>query len=115
MGRKKNMNNTPITQGGQGQPQTFHSASLYVGDLLNSVNESTLFDCFQKVGAVASIRVCRDSVTRRSLGYAYVNFHQVSDAERALDTLNFSSIKGKACRIMWSHRDPSLRKQGTGD
>ena len=36
----------------------------------------------------------------------------MSDAERALDTLNYSNIKGRSCRIMWSHRDPSLRKTG---
>ena len=49
---------------------------------------------------MASIRVCRDAMTRRSLGYSYVNFHNVVDAERALDTLNYTGIKGKACRIM---------------
>ncbi|RUS25538.1 hypothetical protein BC938DRAFT_472016 [Jimgerdemannia flammicorona] len=91
------------------------SASLYVGELDPSVTEAMLFEMFNMVGPVASIRVCRDAVTRRSLGYAYVNFHNVVDGERALETLNYTLIKGKPCRIMWSQRDPALRKTGTGN
>lgn len=36
-------------------------------------------------------------------------------AERALDTMNFDSLKGRPMRIMWSQRDPSLRRSGVGN
>lgn len=61
------------------------------------------------------IRVCRDAVTRRSLGYAYVNYLNSADGERALEHLNYSLIKNRPCRIMWSQRDPALRKTGQGN
>lgn len=94
---------------------SYPMASLYVGDLHSDVTEAMLYEKFSPVGPVLSIWVCRDMITGRSLGYAFVNFQQPADAERALDTMNFDVMKGKPVRIMWSQRDPSLRKSGVGN
>lgn len=94
---------------------SYSMASLYVGDLHPEVNEATLFEKFSTAGPVLSIRVCRDNASRLSLGYAYVNFQQPADAERALDTMNFDVLNGKPMRIMWSQRDPATRRSGAGN
>jgi polyadenylate-binding protein len=104
----------PVTPANAGTA-SYSMSSLYVGDLHPDVNEATLFEKFSAAGPVLSIRVCRDNASRLSLGYAYVNFQQPADAERALDTMNFDSLHGKPMRIMWSQRDPAARRSGAGN
>eukprot|EP00105_Crassostrea_gigas_P031799 XP_011454599.1 PREDICTED: polyadenylate-binding protein 1-like 2 [Crassostrea gigas] len=89
--------------------------SLYVGDLHPDVTEDMLYEKFSTAGPVLSIRVCRVLFTRRSLGYAYVDFKHLEDAETALNTMNYDTIKGQPIRITWYQRDPSPRKSGVGN
>ncbi|CAL0322472.1 unnamed protein product [Lupinus luteus] len=108
----------PPSQNGvaSGAPNAFLvTTSLYVGDLDFNVNDSQLYDLFNHVGQVVSVRVCRDLTTHRSLGYGYVNYSNPQDAARALDVLNFTPLNNRPIRVMYSHRDPSIRKSGTAN
>ncbi|XP_046723214.1 uncharacterized protein LOC124397649 isoform X2 [Silurus meridionalis] len=90
-------------------------STLYVGDLHPNVTESMLVQKFSPLGQIHSVRVCRCWKTHVSLGYAYVNFYQQLDAERALAKLNYAILMGKPMRVMWCQKDSTLRRSGVGN
>jgi len=71
---------TPVNGVGE-NAGAFVTTSLYVGDLDLNVNDSQLYDLFNQVGQVVSVRVCRDLTSRRSLGYGYVNYSNPQDGK----------------------------------
>ncbi|KAK1395814.1 putative polyadenylate-binding protein 8-like [Heracleum sosnowskyi] len=106
----------PVTGANGVTPATAAATtSLFVGDLESNVTDSQLYDLFNQVGQVVSVRVCRDLSTGRSLGYGYVNYSNQQDGARALDVLNFTQLNNKTIRVMVSHRDPSKRRSGTAN
>jgi len=104
----------PAVSGG-GAAQQHVPTALYVGDLETTVTDMQVYDLFVQLGPVVSVRVCRNSLTGGSLGYCFVNYDKLQDAARAIEVLNFTPLNGKAIRIMYSHRDPSVRKSGSGN
>ncbi|XP_023642008.1 polyadenylate-binding protein 6 [Capsella rubella] len=96
---------------GNQQQHSAKFASLYVGDLSPDVTEQDLIQKFSFTVPVSSVHLCRNSVTGKSLCYAYINFDSPYSASNAMACLNHTDLKEKAMRIMWSQRDLQYRRR----
>ena len=65
------------------------SASLYIGDLSFDVKENDILEIFSKMSGLLSVRICRDVISEKSLGYGYINFQSKKYAKRAMKKMNF--------------------------
>lgn len=85
--------------------------SVWVGALDPTVDEQKLYDFFSRVGTVASVRVCVDTTSQKSLGYGYVNFQNPDDADKALEMAGHK-LGSRSIQISKIQRDPSKRRAG---
>lgn len=67
------------------QSHIIKEASIYVSELDQFVTEANLYSIFSTYGDILSIIIVKDFATRRSLGYAYVNFKFPEKAAAVLD------------------------------
>ncbi len=67
---------------------------LYVGNLPWSINDADLRGLFEQHGSIASARVMVDRESGRSRGFGFVEMDE-SDANKAIEALNGSSIEGR--------------------
>ncbi len=68
---------------------------LYVGNLPHSANQQTLQDTFSQCGTVDWVNVITDRDTGQSRGFGFVEMSSDSEAQRAIQELNGSSVDGR--------------------
>lgn len=78
---------------------------IYIGNLAYSTKENELRTLFADCGTVTDARIIRDKRTRRSRGYAFVEFKDAADAERAISACDGQEFKGRQLRVSLAKPD----------
>ncbi len=85
---------------------------LYVGNLPYSVDQQALQDAFSAFGTVDSAIVISDRDTGRSKGFGFVEMSSDSEAEKAIDELNGTSMDNR--QITVNEARPRAPRTGGG-
>ncbi len=72
---------------------------LYIGNLAFDVTNKDLEDAFTPIGACDSVAVVTDRATGQSRGFGFVEMSSAGDAQRAIQQLDGTEIKGRAIRV----------------
>ena len=72
---------------------------LYVGNLPYSATEQTLHETFGKCGTVDSANLITDRDTGQSKGFGFVEMSQDSEAQKAIQELNGTTLEGREIKV----------------
>lgn len=76
--------------------------NLIVNYLPQTMTQEEVRSLFASIGEVESCKLIRDKVTGQSLGYSFVNYHRVEDAEKAINTLNGLRLQNKTIKVSYA-------------
>lgn len=74
------------------------STTLYVGNLAFKTTENELYELFSQYGAINSVRIMKDRITRRPRGYAFVEMNSAG-AKAAIKDLNGNEFVGRMLKV----------------
>lgn len=87
--------------------------TVYVGDLSTQTLESDLYRIFSSVGSILTIKLVKppqtENIPNHNSAYAYIIFNQKSEADLAVEKLNFMRLHNKEMRVMLCDKE-KLRK-----
>ena len=73
--------------------------NLIINYLPQTMTQDEIKDLFGSVGAIESCKLVRDKSTGQSLGYGFVNFLRMEDAEKAVKTMNGLRLQNKTIKV----------------
>ena len=85
---------------------------LYVGNLPYSATEETLRETFSQCGSVDSVNMITDRDTGQSKGFGFVEMSRDSEAQKAIQDLNGSTLDGREIKV--NEAKPKAPRGGRG-
>ncbi|KAI1703605.1 RNA recognition motif domain-containing protein [Ditylenchus destructor] len=83
-------------------PNNQKTTNLIINYLPQSMSQDEVRSLFTSMGEVESCKLVRDKVTGQSLGYAFVNYCRLEDAERSLTSLNGLRLQNKTIKVSYA-------------
>lgn len=87
---------------GPQNPESKAKTNLIVNYLPHSMSEEDVKNLFSAVGRVQSCKLIKDKLSQTSLGYAFVNYFTVEDAEKAIQSLNGLPLQNKTVKVSYA-------------
>ena len=66
------------------------------------MTEDDIRNLFGTVGHIQSCKLIKDKLSQTSLGYAFVNYDNASDAEKAIESLNGLPMQSKTIKVSYA-------------
>lgn len=85
---------------------------LYVGNLPYSATEQTLREAFSRFGTIDSVTMITDRDTGQSKGFGFVEMSSNSEAQRAIQELNGSTLVDRQIKV--NEAKPKAPRGGGG-
>ena len=84
----------------------------FVGGLAWATTSDSLRAAFEVCGKVTEAKVVDDRETGKSRGFGFVTFEDAADCKKAIETLNGTTLDGRALRVNEAENKP---RTGGGD
>ncbi|KAL3701238.1 hypothetical protein R1sor_019260 [Riccia sorocarpa] len=79
-----------------------HGSEVFVGGVTRDTSEEDLRTLCQSCGDIYEVRLLKDKDTGQNKGYAFVTFTTRESAEKAIESLNDTELKGRKLRFSHS-------------